>query len=292
MMLALPLLLALGAGDVDLTLSPPTQSTPEGCDAYVDVLLSADMPTEIVAVDLILSWDPTELELVQNISGPDDWFVSGFLNDPDGINDDLTDGDALFTALAYPFGTVIVPPASVLVTFHFKALDDGQVSILPSLGVYGTTKVVGTTPGELITGTLSGPVSIVDVDVPSAVTSRVGTPPNPDVYLPPVSGGPVIGEVWTPVVDHTTFFPGALLDIAFITLPVTNIDYGPPTGTLLCDVFSLPPYWFTSPPGVPFAFPIPELCNLVGKGFCTQVVSVDALIVQLTNALDTTIGTF
>jgi hypothetical protein len=101
----------------------------------------------------------------------------------------------------------------------------------------------------------------------------------------------VIGQVWDPVIDHTTFLPNAVLD--FFAASVAPIDLPlPGLGTLLC----LPPIEvgpFSTAPGTPFAAPIPESCAFVGAAICTQGFSVSPIgQVRLTNALDIVVGTF
>ena len=127
---------------------------------------------------------------------------------------------------------------------------------------------------------------------PSLEVVRLGTPPNPAALGAGVTSGPVVGKTWDPVIDHTTFLPSALTDVVGVTLAPTNVLV-PPFGTLLCDVFSFPPYQFTSAPGVPFAIPIPNDCDLVGVSLSSQGLSVDGGgAILLTNALDITIGSF
>ena len=129
-------------------------------------------------------------------------------------------------------------------------------------------------------------------DVPfisSAEVVRVGAPPNPDAFLPGVSGGPVIGETWDPVIDHTTFVPGAILDVFAISLSAAN-EPVPPFGTLLCGPSLLVRF---RAPGNPFNLPIPDDSTLAGLTLCASGGSFDqAVDFFLTNALDITIGNF
>ena len=289
MTLNLLLLAALAPVDVDMTLTPSTQTVPFDCIAEVDLVLSASMAASVAAVDVIINWDPTKLTLIQAVPGDQDWFVAAFLNDPDGINDDVTDGDALFTALPTPSIPLSVPPDLVVATFQFKVIDTGQVGMLASLGTYGKTRVIGTIPGEDLTGVIGPPVTIIADLTTSVQTSRVGSPANPDVLLPGVTTGVVIGKFWDPIIDHTTFLPLSVFDALFMTPSPVNIPI-PPYGTLLCTL----PWWgqpYGTAPGLPFSIFIPFDCNLVGLSFCTQAFSIDSLgNAGLTNALDVTIG--
>ena len=120
---------------------------------------------------------------------------------------------------------------------------------------------------------------------------EVGTPPNPSALLPGVTYKPLIGTTWDPVIDHTTFLPGAFIDIFVVSLVPGAVNAPTPLGTLLCDISGTLPF-FTAAPGVPFAIPIPSNCNLAGLQLCTQGASGDASTIALTNGLDITIGTF
>ncbi|MEM7307321.1 MAG: hypothetical protein AAF682_11655 [Planctomycetota bacterium] len=120
-------------------------------------------------------------------------------------------------------------------------------------------------------------------------TVRLGSPPNPNVFLPGLTVGPVAGAVWDPIVDHSTFLPGALLDVAVLSPTPVNAQL--PIGTLLC----APPFFGTqtAQPGAAFAVAVPGGCLSVGVPLCVQAGSVTAAgELQLTNALDIVIGFF
>ncbi len=121
-------------------------------------------------------------------------------------------------------------------------------------------------------------------------TIRAGTPPNPVALMPGLTSGPVLGSVWDPVIEHTTFVPGALIDVLALMQNPLQI-YVPPLGTLLCDPSAIL-VSKTVAPGAPFAVPIPFKCAFLGLAVCTQGASVDGLgALHLTNALDATFGT-
>jgi len=147
-------------GQVDLPLSPSSQTAVAGQVISVDLYAVAAATESITAVDAIVSWDPTRLELLSAAIGDFPVFVNGFLPDPDGINDDITDGEALYTALAPPTTPAVVPPDLHVVTFSFKVLTSACVSLTPSVGAFGKTRVIGTVPGVEITGVISGAVSL------------------------------------------------------------------------------------------------------------------------------------
>lgn len=119
---------------------------------------------------------------------------------------------------------------------------------------------------------------------------RLGSPPNPSAFVPGVSP-PILADVWDPVVDHTSFMPTA--DVDFVGISPTPINAPSPWGTLLCDPASA--LLYTAPgPGMPFQIPVPSQCSLVGVTACTQAASLAVIggQIQLTNAIDITIGTF
>lgn len=135
---------------------------------------------------------------------------------------------------------------------------------------------------------------VVDCANCSAASSeivRLGTPPNPNAFLPGVTSGPVIGFTWDPVIDHTTFVTDSVIDFMIITANPFNSDLGLPVGTLLCnptDAFFL--YRVTGP-GVPFSFPIAPEPTIVGVTLCSQGGSINTNFEAiLANALDLTIG--
>ncbi len=121
-------------------------------------------------------------------------------------------------------------------------------------------------------------------------TVRLGTPPNPNAFLPGVTSRPLVGQTWDPVVDHTTFHTSAILDILIIDLGAP-INFLTGWGTLLCNI---PPssQIFSNPAGIPFAVPVPLDCAFVGLSACSQVGSFAPGNIQLTNALDIVIGSY
>lgn len=132
------------------------------------------------------------------------------------------------------------------------------------------------------------------VSAPSEVSRNSVANPNPEVLLPGVTSGPAIGKTWDPIIDHTSFLPGATTDLLEIAVSPSEL-FLPPFGTVLIDAFSFPPIEFTTTPGTPFAVPLPLNCDLVGAQLYAQGISVDPSLfptidIRLTNALDITIG--
>ncbi|QDU69372.1 hypothetical protein [Engelhardtia mirabilis] len=291
MLTSLTAALCLLAPDVDMILTTTTPAVPPGCLAEVELTLSSTTAASVAAVDVILSWNPAELTLIQALPSGEDWLVAAFLNDPDGINDDLLDGQALFTALINPANPLALPPDPLVATFVFEVIADGSVGITPTAGAFGETAVIGVVPGPALTGVVSGPVAITATPVAALEVPRLGTPPNPDAFKPGLTSGPVIGQTWDPFVDHTTFMPTAMADFLGIAPPTGFPDLPSPFGTILIDIFS-PIFLVGGPAGAPFNIGVPFDCSLVGVEVCSQAASIDPVDIQATNALDLTIGTF
>ncbi len=180
------------AGLVDLSLNPESSKSSVG--ELVLIKLSAiaqnDPGAAIAAVDAILDWDPVYLELV----GVDDtndaypWLVSGFLLDPDGINDDRFDGDAIYTALSQTATPAAIPdsPGWVLTTVVFRALaptNTTSVSLVGALGKFGKTRVIDfSNPGVDLIGNhnFTAKVTISENRVPGpSLDVHPGSCPNP-----------------------------------------------------------------------------------------------------------------
>ncbi|MEM7201976.1 MAG: hypothetical protein AAF628_17040 [Planctomycetota bacterium] len=133
---------------------------------------------------------------------------------------------------------------------------------------------------------------VLTVPYPATETVRAGSLPNPVAFLPGASGPPVLGATWDPVLDHTTFVPGALAD--FMILSGAAVDQplgGIATGHLLCDLTGAVVQTNGSP-GTLFTLPIPVDPALLGQSLCVQGGSVDTGVPDLhfANALDVTLG--
>ena len=117
---------------------------------------------------------------------------------------------------------------------------------------------------------------------------RFGSPANPFALLNGQTSGPILGGTWDPVVNHTVFFPTAILDVLIVSAePPVNLPT--PNGTVLCNIPG-PNQIFYSSPGVPFAITIPDDCNLAGLALCTQAASVGGGSIQVTNGIDVVLG--
>ena len=118
---------------------------------------------------------------------------------------------------------------------------------------------------------------------------RLGTPANPNAFLPGVTSGPILGATWDPVVDHSTFAPASLVDVAVVSSGSAQIPFGP-SASILVDLTAAT-YTFVATPGAPFAIPIPSLASLVGVPAYSQAGSLDGSTIALANALDVFFGT-
>jgi hypothetical protein len=136
--------------------------------------------------------------------------------------------------------------------------------------------------------------SICPGSVLATESVRVGNPPNPNALLPGCTSRPIIGEVWDPVIDHTSFAPGAILDFVAVDT-VAALNYSTPMGTLL----------ITPPPpqriytqlagGQTFEIPVPDDCSFVGVQVYAQggaYTPAPGPGIELTNALDLVLGTY
>lgn len=164
---------AVAVAAIDISLSPSFQSANEGLVA-IDIVVVSDgaISEPFDALDAIISWDPAQLTLIgsnQDIS-PAAFFLTGFLPDPDGVNDNTSDGDAIFTALAFPGTGVFAPPSGsaltqvnglIVTTLVFETKDCdicAAVSFLPTIGAFGRTRVLF--QGEEVTGAIGGPAKV------------------------------------------------------------------------------------------------------------------------------------
>ncbi len=122
-----------------------------------------EMDQHLSAIDLIFTWNPDHLELL-DVDDPNypNWIFSGFSNDPHGLNEAIPpqDGDGIYTALG-PLGVPVAatPEGTLVTTFQFRALaitDETWIEILESAGSPPGQTVVwdGTVPGLDVTGEL------------------------------------------------------------------------------------------------------------------------------------------
>lgn len=167
----------VNAGPVHVDLAPANQVVNVGDIVEVDliVMTSDGLAQGFDALDAIIGWNTTYLNLLtfDNSGAGASFFATGFFADPDGINASVSDGDALFTALATPGSPVSAPPAPgslIVTTFQFQALAETigtDVVLIPDMGTFGETRVL--LNGVEITGSILGPATITIVPAPGAM---------------------------------------------------------------------------------------------------------------------------
>jgi hypothetical protein len=124
---------------------------------------------------------------------------------------------------------------------------------------------------------------------PSSEVTRLGSPPNPNAFLPGLTSGPVIGAHWDPVV--TSFHPGAFLDFVAVDLG-GPIDVPTGIGTLLIQPPCDAQIFLNLGPGTPFSIAVPFDDSLVGVAAWSQAGSIaPGPDVALANGLDLVFGT-
>jgi len=149
-----------------------------------------------------------------------------------------------------------------------------------------------TSPGGVyfaVAATRWWPSSACESAVEASELVRLGSPPNPQALVPGLSGAPVLGGTWDPVVDHTAFLPTAIADFLLVSTAPANVPSN--QGTILCG-FGPGSVIVLGDPGVPFQVALPDDCELAGLSLCAQAGSfLPSLLFFLTNALDATVGT-
>ena len=123
---------------------------------------------------------------------------------------------------------------------------------------------------------------------PATVVKRFGFPANPDAFQATAGSQPLLGKVFSCHVDHTTFMPGAILDVVSMSLGQMNLSTI--HGTLLVDPTQQIGFQFTSA-GQVFDLKAPFDCAFAGLTVSLQVGSVAVDALELTNSLDLTLGT-
>ena len=140
---------------------------------------------------------------------------------------------AVLTTIAYGpdigrlHGLTVRPSDGTLIACRAPISGSAQI-----IGIDPTTGLV-TPLGDTGTGTPADLTYLQSSCPPSAssFSVRLGTPPNPNAYLPGTTG-PILGAVWDPRIDHTSFATGAGFDFMAVSGMTSNIPT--PIGTILC----------------------------------------------------------
>jgi len=243
------------SAQVDLRLEPADQVALAGQVITVDLVASADAPESMTAIDAILAWDPSRLSLMSASLGDFPAFVFGFLPDPDGINLDTTDGEALYTVLSPPTTPGTVPPDLLVASFEFEVLTSACVGLTPAVGTFGKTRVIGTVPGVEITGTI-GPEIVVEV--PGTWVTLGGAIAGTGGFVPALAGDGIL----LPCDPVTLMISDALGGAtAYLILGLSALNLPLKGGILVPDldvfiIFPMPPSGDVTlsgswPPGIP-----------------------------------------
>jgi hypothetical protein len=118
----------------------------------------------------------------------------------------------------------------------------------------------------------------------ASLAVRAGQPANPIALS--ANGAPVLGTSLELSIDHATFAPAATLDLFAFGHQKLNVPV-PSFGTLLVSPFTV----LSGAPGQTLAVAIPLQTSLIGFELTVQGASQSLAGFQLTNALDTEIGT-
>jgi hypothetical protein len=170
------------ADRIDLSLEPAAQTALVNDVVEIDLLVSSDddQGRLFAALEAILDWDLVYLDLLGvDDSGAGYPFgpANHFMPDPDGINDDLHDGNALFIALAAPGGEATAPPEGMVVTtLRFEALAETSgtvVSFLPEMGAHGVTRVRRLDLSD-VTGDITSTATVTIIPEPMSLLLMLG----------------------------------------------------------------------------------------------------------------------
>lgn len=147
---------------VDLTLE---QQACDGTEVMIDIIATSQgrFTQRSSAVSILIEYpamDATLLRVDVETAGVD-WFIAGFLNDPDDINQDITDGLALLTLLSQLDGPAILQTrcGTVLATLVFSLADKNLrpfIDLPMARGEYGVTAIYADVVGVQLSGTATG----------------------------------------------------------------------------------------------------------------------------------------
>jgi hypothetical protein len=160
---------SVASASVDLFFAPSLVFSP-GPSCTPGMILTVQLrarsstasPEALSSISVILQWDPTKLQFMENIPNTMPEYEWGFEFYPnDGVvNPDYSDGDAFYDA----FAQIVDPPSApanntngmLVTTFKFKVLAPTGGSILQMIGSRGSvlTQVVGLEADD-ITGNIS-----------------------------------------------------------------------------------------------------------------------------------------
>ncbi len=156
------LLTTVAPSPVNLTLE---QHPCIGTEVMVDIIAtSQDRFTQrSSAVSVLIEYSATRATLlrVETETAGVDWFVAGFLRDPDDINQDIGDGLAVLTLLSQLTEPAIMQTrcGTVLATLVFSLSDKNAKPVIElplAMGAFGVTEIYGDVPGVMLLGEADG----------------------------------------------------------------------------------------------------------------------------------------
>ncbi len=164
---------------VNLSFYPPAQIVNVGDTVEINLVATStdpNTPMDIGAVDAILEWEAGYLGTVGYTAAHAGyaWMFEGFFNNPDGLNANLGDGNAMYTALAQVTQAAYAPgpPGLIVTTLQFTALAETPgtlVSFLPEYGQFSRTRVMKFSPANLeVTGEIGGAALVTIIPEPTA----------------------------------------------------------------------------------------------------------------------------
>jgi len=265
-------------GAINLEWRPLEQNAENGAIIAISLYAVSDTGSaqSCGGVDLVLTWDSSHLELLGRIDpceqepcAPNtyDWLQSEFPDDSqlDGLNNDLTDGDAFFQALARLGSKEVAyaTPGGLLVAiFQFRILGTGVsfVEMGTSIGSTHTRVFGGLFPGVVVTGTLGSPsrVAVIQCRPPIvmtrgcrylSITPMFGSEPVAfEVTGAPINPGVACVTRYAQIDGSLGDEPMYLLPVLWQTVILSGEDIHPATNYLVrTDCQNLAPGVFSSP---------------------------------------------
>lgn len=175
---------ASATANVDIQLSPPLMVIPLETGSapviLVQLRLQSDSgsPECFSSIEAIIHYDPAVLKLLgrTNSGSSYSWLTDGFLLDPDGLNNNIADGEALYYGFTFGGSNANPPPGNLATTLRFEVLAPSAgtvISLAPSAGASSFTRVLDCDFGES-TGDISATTTVRIISCPNMGTDSDG----------------------------------------------------------------------------------------------------------------------
>lgn len=195
---------APGLALVNLEWRPLAQSVPVGGRARLSLYACSSGADELIsAVDALILVDPRYLALERQDRGsvPYPWLADGFFSpSPDGVNNSLTDGVMLYTALGRPGMAPVVDAQGMLVmTFEFTVLDGPATTTVTTPINYGPTAQTHVYDARRTNHDIHGAGSSATVSIvpaAEAVSSVAAAQGKPDGSVVQIQIGPFVSRAF------------------------------------------------------------------------------------------------